>query len=385
MSDVEQRLRAMLRERAQDVTEVPASIRAFRPGDGVRPSTPRVRPAWLVAAAVLLVAAVAAAVTTVGGSPSRPRPVPPATHGTTHGSTPAPTAAPGHAARKARLAWFRVDPVHGFGLHEQISKPGLRTVGLRSTADHGVPVNCNGCAMVSDWIDVFDAGAFSPHRYGVTGWTRTTVGGHRAYVGQMPVVGSGRATPVPTLAWQYRAGAWALVQGVTSLGGRAATLRALARATHPDVDVPIELPFRLGFVPLDRPITEIDDDRPAGYAFTMQFGSVDDDPAFDITLWSTRSLAGRFDTAQAERTTVGGLAGWLDPNQGLAVPYRNGLAVFGLSSELAGGDVHSPADSRRALERLSEVRVLQEQLRRSITWTNGDGSAPDLPAEQAIP
>jgi hypothetical protein len=333
-----------------------------------------------VAAAVLVVAAVAAAVATVGGSRGRPHPVAPATRST----TTSPAVPPSHAVRKARLAWFGLDPVGGFHVHERMSEPGSRTIGLRSSADHGVPVNCNGCAMVSDWVTVFDAGTFPAQRYGVTGWTRTTVDGHPAYLGRMPVVGTGRTTTVPTIAWAYGADAWAVVQGVTSLGGRSATLHALARATHPDVDVPIELPFRLGVVPLDRPVTGIDDDRPAGYAFTMQFGSADADPAFEITLWPGRSLAGRFDTAHASRTTVGGLAGWVDVSQGLAVPYSNGLAVFGLSSQQAG-DATDPTSGARAAERANEVRVLQERLQRSITWTNGNGSAPYLAAEQAIP
>ena len=83
MSELEDRLRTMLRERAGDVTEVPAHVLAV---PSARPSGVR-RTAWLVAAAVAVVLALAAAVVAVSGNRHRSAPAtrPP----TVHPSSPA--------------------------------------------------------------------------------------------------------------------------------------------------------------------------------------------------------------------------------------------------------------------------------------------------------
>ena len=372
MSELEDRLRTMLRERAGDVTQVPEHVLAL---PAVRPHGNR-RAAWLVAAAVAIVLALAAALVAVSGS--RHRSTPAVTKPPTKTVSPAP---PTHAVRQARLAWFGMNDVSGFEQRLRISDPGFRVLGLRARADQEAPVNCNGCAMVSDWVHVFDAAAFKADRYGVTGWSRTSVRGKIAYLGSMRVIGSQFATKVPTLAWQYRPDAWAVVQGVTPMGRPTSTLRAIARAARPAEDVPIELPFRLDFVPQSLPVTEVTDDRGEGYAFVLQFGTVTSKFSADVTLWPGRSLAGKFDTSHATRRTIGGLPGWYDPNQGFAVQYRDGVAVFGVSynSDDTVGD-HKLLAQRQAIAQLVLAR-----LSRGIRWTNGDGRAPYVPAEQAIP
>lgn len=373
MTEIEDRLRTMLQERAQDVTEPPARVTAL---PTARPGRTR-HVGWLVAAAAVLVLAVATLVAVSRGG-DRP-PAPPATHPPTKtGQPPAPSS---HAPRKVKLAWFGMSAVPGFVQHVRLSDPGHRTLALRARADQDVPIGCNGCEQATDYVVVFDAGAFSPAKYRVSTWSRTKVAGRTAYLGKMAWYGAPKYR-VPTVAWEFRPGEWAIVQGVTPLGGRPSTLKRVAAAVQPTVLVPIELPFRLDYVP-DAPITQVTDDRSEGYAFTMDFSiGRTDGLSFDVTLWKQTSFAGAYDTSTASRRDIGGLPGWIG-EEGIGVRYHGGIAVFGMSND---GQVGSTVGDRAAQTRLNAQRQLAlERVARGIHWTNGDGRAPLLPAEQAIP
>jgi hypothetical protein len=194
--------------------------------------------------------------------------------------------------------------------------------------------------------------------------------------------GAGTQHLVPTLAWQFGPTEWVVVQGVTSLGGRAATLKKLAAAVRPAESVPIELPFRLDYVP-DAPITQVTDDRAESYAFVMDFsaGRTDGGLSLDITLWDKTSFEGLFDTSKATRRDIGGLPGWFDADQGFAVRYHDGIAVVGVGGDFAtvvGGSRAKPA-------RAAAIRAALDRLADGIHWTNGDGRAPYAKAEDAIP
>lgn len=381
MSDLETELRAMLQRRAGDITTLPEHVLPVAGEDVLEfaPSGHRRRTGWLVAATVAAVLAVAAAVVATG---DRDRSGPPPAQHTTSVPRPTPTPTPSsHAPRKVKLAWFGMQAVPGFDRHIWVSDPGYRTLAVRARADQDAPVGCNGCEMASDYVVVFDRGAFDAKKYGVAGWSRTKVSGHTAYIGSMPWYGA-KNHVVPTLAWQFRPGEWAIVQGVTSLGGRSSTLKRVAAAVRPTVSVPIELPFRLDYVP-DAPITEVTDDRNEGYAFTMNFSiGRTDGLSFDVTLWSQTSFAGVYDTSKATRRDIGGLSGWIG-DEGIGVRYHGGIAVFGVGND---GQLESTVGDRAAQARLNaERQVALERLARGIHWTNGDGRAPYAKAEDAIP
>ncbi len=380
MSDLEAELRAMLQRRAGDITTLPE--RVLPAADDEILETRRGRhlrhTGWLVAAAVAAVLAIAGAIVATTGERSAPTP---AQHTTIRpGPTPSPTPA-NHAPRKVQLAWFGMRPVPGFIEHLWLSNPGFRTLAVRARADQDTPVGCNGCEMASDDIFVFDRGAFAAGKYGVAGWSRTEIAGHPAYLGTMEWYGV-KGHVVPTIAWQFRPGEWAIVQGVTPLGGQSSSLKRVASAVRPTESVPIELPFRLGYVP-DAPITQITDDRSEGYTFMMNFSSGRTDGlSFDVTLWPQTSFAGAYDTATATRSDIGGLPGWIG-DEGIAVRYHDGIAVFGVSND---GQQGSAVGDRAAQARLNAERQLAlERVARGIHWTNGDGRAPYAKAEDAIP
>jgi hypothetical protein len=258
--------------------------------------------------------------------------------------------------------------VPGFDVHDRVSEPGSRSISLRGRADHDMPIGCNGCAIISDVVFVFDAHAFDARAAGVTRWTRTRVGKTVAYRGSMTWHGVRNGPSVPTLAWSIGADRWAMVQGVTTYGGRSATLHALAAAVRPAVSVPIELPFRLHYVP-DLPIVRVEDDRAAGYAASIDFGSFNG-LQFSITLWNGSSLAGRYDKTGAASRPVGGLPGYVGPG-GIAVAYHDGVVIMGMADQ----NPKLPPD-----QLLENARIAD-----GIEWTNGDGRAPYVTAEDAIP
>jgi hypothetical protein len=383
VSDLESRLRAMLQERAGDITTLPERILPAPSDEEVldtrRRGAYRPRTGWLVAAAIAAVLAVAGAVVATRGR-DRSAP-PPATHTTTV-PHPTPTPAPAnHAPRKVKLVWFGMQKVAGFDERIRLSGPGYRTLAVRSRNDKDLPVGCNGCEIASDYVLVFDRGAFDAGKYRVQTWSRSHVAGHTAYVGTMPWYGA-KDHVVATIAWQFGPGEWALVQGVTPLGGRTATLKRLAAAVRPTTSVPIELPFRLDYVP-DAPITQITDYHREGYALSMDFSTGRTDGlSFDVTLWNGTSFAGRYTTSTATRSNVGGLPGWIG-EEGIAVRYHGGIAVFGVSID---GELGTTVGDRAAEARLNaERQVALERLARGIHWTNGDGRAPYAKAEDAIP
>jgi len=113
MSELEERLRTMLRERAGDVTHVPAHVLAL---PSARPPGAR-RTTWLVAAAVAIVLAVAAAVVAVSGNRHRSAPAvtkPPTVHPSTT-AHPSPTTVAKEACTAALPSRWRTAVQSGTG------------------------------------------------------------------------------------------------------------------------------------------------------------------------------------------------------------------------------------------------------------------------------
>jgi hypothetical protein len=263
----------------------------------------------------------------------------------------------------------------GFVEHDRASAPGYRWMAVRGRTDAGVPVGCNGCESASAYIYVLDKGRFTGSAK-VRSWTKVDVAGTTGYLGTMPSYPDGRHQ-LPTVAWEFRPGEWALVQGVTALGGTRDALTTIAAAVEPTRAVPFELPFRLDYVP-SLPITAIEDDRSEGYAFVLRLGSVDG-VSVDITLWNQKELAGEYDSSHAVPQRIGGLPGYLSTNEGAAARYAGGLAIFGVS----GIDTTMVGQPQTQVD--ATTRALLSRIVNGVHWTNGTGRAPYVAADKAIP
>jgi hypothetical protein len=378
MIDLDSGLREMFRARAADVTAVPAALYEFEatvpagprrttvagylPARGARRRAYR---SWLpVLAAAAAVAAVTVGIVvgvhlTRSHPPARPTP-------TIH-TTPVPRPSP-HAVRRVSLDWFGMKKLPGYALHMWQSAPGYRVLAVRRIGDPQQQIGCNGCESASDFIYVLDEGRFAAAQRVTGTWHHVSVSGRPGYVGTLREYGGGRYV-VPTLAWQYRSGAWVLVQGVTHLGGLTHTLLTLAGAVEPTTSVPIRVPFTLGYVPA-LPIIGITDDRAEGNTLQVSFGSGSVTGAtrsLDFTLW--RNWPGVVHRSAATRRTIGGLTGYYA--DGVAdVPVPGGVVEFGLT--------HGAGTTTGDLRDMQRIMA-------AIRWPNGDGSTPWPAAARAIP
>jgi hypothetical protein len=362
-TELEALLRATLATHAQEVRDaaaVPVARELHRPGRRWLPA--------LIAAAVVLAVAIAVTVATGGRDRHMHQPVGPSP--TTTKLTPSPSPTP-HAARRISLNWFGMKKVPGWAPHLQLSEPGYRVLAMRSGADPDQPVGCNGCASASAYVFVFDRGRFAAAQHGVTNWKHVDVAGTTGYLGSMQWYPNLKHV-VPTLAWQYRPGSWAMVQGVTNLGGTEQNLLLVAHAVEPTKAEPIRLPFVLGYIP-SLPITEVMDERSAGYALTLTFGATgapgSESQEMDFTVWPQAAGTGQVQRTAANRRTIGGVVGYYaDGVADVPIPY--GYIEFGVTHS----DTTTPEDLH------DMQRIMQ-----TIQWRYGDGRTGWPPAEQAIP
>lgn len=370
MTDLDTALRSMLRERAQDITEVPARITT----DLVTETRTRNhRTGWLIAASVAAVLAVVGTTLALTRDDSH-HGAPAVTHSVTHSVTPPPTTPPttpptpaAHVERRAALDWFGMAALPGFTAHLRESQPGMRLLALRMNSDTGVPYGCNGCESASDYVYVYDKGAFDAAQRHVTNWSPVSINGVTGYLGSSARVGvAGRQ--VRTVAWQFRPGEWAVVQGVTDAGSTETALLSVARAVRPSESVPITLPMTFGYLP-DLPLVDVTDDRSEGYAFTMTFGDVSG-RNFGLTVWNGSGWPYYNPTGMTPRS-IDGLPGYVGADQGAGVHFHGGGAAFGFGE---GSNPITTADQHELDKVIAGLR-----------WVNGDGRAPLVPAEQAIP
>lgn len=180
MNDIDDALRTMLRERAEDITTHPDRIASLEQGATHKASLRPVRTIWLVAAAIVAVLAVVGVTVAVGHDDSH-HGIPPASH------TPSPTtiAPQPHIERKVALSWFGMSELPGYAQHIRRSEPGYRVLAVRGDSDTGTPIGCNGCELASDYIYVYDAGVFDSVKNRVSTWQHVTVNGKPAFLGTM--------------------------------------------------------------------------------------------------------------------------------------------------------------------------------------------------------
>lgn len=362
-TDLELLLRRTLQDRAATVHTGPQ----WQP-----PVRNRRRRNWLAATGAA--AAVAAVALVIALLPSAHHRTPAQSGSPSPTSSPSPSPSPtpsvlpvSHAPRKVSLAWFRIKKLPGYTLHEWQSEPGYRQVGIRRDDDSEMPRGCDGCEIVSDFVTVYDRGAFNAQRAGVPAWAPGRVGAAPAYFGTLHnPSGYGDS---PAVAWQYRPDSWAVVFGVTDLGNARSTLTAIADAIEPTVSTPIELPFTLGYVP-DLPITEVMDDRDQGYSFGITFGNIRT-RSLSISLVDQRSLSGVYDLRGTSPRLIDGLPGRYSVTEGAGVIYHDGTATISIS-EWSG---------RVTAQDRQDLNILLDHLH----WTNGDGRRPYVSAQQAIP
>jgi hypothetical protein len=383
MTELETALRSMLHERASDIDTLPVdfvhlgSLDVLDLDSHRAVDRPRHRTPWLIAASVAAVLAV------VGGAVALRSGASHRTPAATHSPTPTPTHTtapdpfpPGHASRSVSLDWFGMKKLAGFVEHARASESGYRWLAVRGRTDTDVPVGCNGCESASAYIYVLDHGRFTDQA-ALRTWSKVRVGGKTGYLGTMRSYPIGEHN-LPTLAWEFRPGEWALVQGVTPVGSTRNALMTIAAAVEPTRAVPIELPFRLDYVP-SLPITSIEDDRSEGYTFDLSLGGSVDGVSIDITLWNQKNLAGRYVSSHAVRQRIGGLPGYFSTGDGAAAVYAGGLAIFGVSG-IDGTMVGQPQARVDA-----QTRSVLSRLVNGLHWTNGTGRAPYVTAERAIP
>jgi hypothetical protein len=381
MNDLDTALRAMLQDRAHDITTVPESIVSQLDGgvdvhlvDGRRrrtaPHSVSQRTTWLVAASIAAVLAIVGVMIATGGSGAH-RSTPPSTRSVVPPTpTPTPTTATvQHIQSQVSLSWFGMADLPGFALHMRESLPGFQWLAVRSNADTGTPIGCNGCESASDYIYVFAKGHFDNAKNGVASGQPVTVGGTPATYGQALEHGSRNHTMVPSIAWQFRPGEWVLVQGVTPLGGTEESLLAVANAVRPTQSTPILLPCTFGYLPA-MPITDIMDDRSEGYAFNIEMGDTGG-RSFAITLWNGSGWP-YYSTTGMTRQDIGGLPGYYGTQQGAGVLYHGGGMAFSFGDG-QGGPLTAADDAET-------YRVIA-----GITWANADGRAPLVPLTKAIP
>jgi hypothetical protein len=358
--DLEGNLRTMLRDRAEDITVLPVHLTTLEPSD--RPRSQQARTRWMMAAAAaaVLVVGLLAALLRPGKDAVRP----PA------GSQTPPATPTSHAPRKVHLDWFGMRRLPGYDLNLRQADPGVRVLAVRKTSDPQQPYGCNGCESASAYVRVFDRGVFAADRYGVPRLPRVDVNGAVGHLGAVQGYPDGRRT-LRSIAWQYGPDEWALVQGVTDVGSSTGELLRVARAVQPTVDVPIRVPFRLGYVP-NLPITDITDDRNEGYALSIRLGSIEG-RMFDITVWP--SDPNDVPETAAYRRLIGGRTGYYDRARAVAevAIWEDYVADFGIAENAP------PAAESRSLT--ARDRHDMDLVVRNISWTG----RTVIPAEQAIP
>lgn len=374
MTDLEDRLRAMLDERAADVRRPPTldlgipepPLHPLEPVAGAREPLHRRPLPWLLSAA----AVVLALLTTVAviGGPGANHDGQPAGTRSGSASPTGPTSsrpAPGPRAAVA-LGLLAPGSVDGFEVTIRASEPGYRWVGWHRDGDPAQPSGSDTGGELSAQAVAYDPGAFpsavlnDPQPVVLTG-PDGRVDATRGSMLPLEQQASSTVRLVPTIVWQYAPNARIAVQALTSVvnGGDLTTLAAAVRPGHTTA---VTLPFRLSSAVPDR-LTSIVDSRP-NYPLVLRFGDVSA-RLTEIAVQPPRGV--RPDLAAATERSIGGLPGYVSPVGGGYVEY-------------AGGSVTVYASDNGTLDVSALNRLLA-----GLRWTGGDGSGTPVPLREAFP
>lgn len=281
-------LRTMLRERAGDIDTVPATLAAViragssdGPGNVVALDHLRTTHAhhkqpsrWLLVAAVAAVLAVVGSLvivqrfvdnrTTQPAGPSRPTSAP------TAGPTTVPTRSPA-----GLLRWsFQLDLPQDYRLHDRALTEHSQTVILARTGDPDA-VGCCGNEPRTDYVIVYSAGEFDPTA--ALHGSPVTVGRHSGYLATLPpgpfdAISKVSDHALPTLAWEYARGAWAMVQATTPTTQRPEELLRVANAVRIGAWSHIPVPLGLNFLPPGMVAQQATRNETETYGTTVIFG-----------------------------------------------------------------------------------------------------------------
>jgi hypothetical protein len=252
------------------------------------------------------------------------------------------------------------------------SELGRRSVAVRATADRDYP-DCDGdCEGATAYVTVFDRYAFHAANDDAAGWAATTVNGRPARLGRLREVNGTEV--VPSLAWEFAPGRWALVQGLTPLGKAPEALHTVAAALQPVDSLPILVPFRFGWLP-DLTVTSCfyDPSQEASAGLTLV-----DNGGRTLTAYVRNSDPGTVSHVPSHRVTVAGIAGWYDRLNGvLDVRLHDAWLEIDLSQ------VDPVTFSNRPLTALDRADL--DRVVAGVSFTGVDGRAPFVPLGQSVP
>ncbi len=336
MTDLDQALRAMLHERASDITTVPADfsdLDSLEILNGGADSAAHHRARWwtFAAAAALVALVVGVTVAVRDRDTGRPQPVAPIT------SHPHPTPTPTAPRRPsgATLRWsFALAVPPGYQLMDRALTAGFQSVDLRKVDDPDA-VGCCGSLPRTVFVTLYRAGAF--HADGTRSGTPVDVNGQRGYYGIRPAGPWDGIVPVshkslPTVSWEYAPNSWAVVRATTPTTQAVKQLLLVARAVIPHRTSAIRLPLRFGYVPASLRTVQASYNLPENYGTTVAIadGALGEETTDSLNIQVWRDAGPHEGMAGAKPVTVGGRSGRQTPDGAVSVLVGRRDVVIGL-------------------------------------------------------
>lgn len=334
MNDLDDALRAMLRDRAGDIRALPTEL--ADPG-ALDHLTPDDRPThhratrWMLVAAAAVVLAVTGSIIAVHNLGSGKVTSPAAT--VSH--TPGPVRpAPNGAGRI--LQWtVGIDVPAGYQLMDRALAPTSQTVSLRKLADPDAKGCCGGSLPRTVYATVYNRGAFRSAVAAQAG-TPVRVGDRPAWSATLPGGPFDSFTPIsndplPSVAWEYAPDSWAVVQATTPATRELSRLLLVANAVRPGETSALRLPLRLGYLPAGLTARSASQNLVEVYGTTVTLADAADPEratSLNIQVWADNTPKEQADGAQP--ITVGGRPGTLYPDGAAQIVLGTRSIVIGL-------------------------------------------------------
>jgi len=333
MTDLDNSLRAMLRERARDISTLPADFADLASLDVLSGGAelPDHRPPrwWTFVAAAAIVAGIAGVTVAVSQRDthhSRPATPPP---------NPITSTAPQPKPQAGRiLAWsFGVDAPAAYQVMDRGLAPRFQTVALRKLADPDA-VGCCGSLPRTVWITRYAAGAFDTA--GVTSGKPVSVAGHRGYYAVRTAGMFDATTPIshdkfPTISWQYAPDSWMTVLAETPATQQLPQMLLIAHGIRPTNPSVLPVPLRFTYLPAGLTARQATVNLVERYGTTVEVGDgLPGDPGttgLTIQIWS--DAGPHVDLTGATPVTVGGRPGRRSSDGAVSVSIGHRDVVIG--------------------------------------------------------
>jgi hypothetical protein len=342
MNDLDEALRTMLANRAEDITTMPADFTDLASLDvldhdpsldlGRRRRTP-----WLIAAVVVAMLAIAGAIIGIRGSDPDGR-TPPVHSDSRPRPTPTHTAAPTPAVRSDLLRWrTNIVPPVGYRLSDRGETASYSAMQLTRPNDPDATCQCDGLPR-TDGIVVYRTGAFDSSK--VTGGTPVDVDGHRGFYVTLKNTPSGQVVPfeydpLPSIAWEYAPDSWATVSARTPTTQRHDQLLSVAELVKTNIVSRFVVPIRLTYVPTGLHVVDasqnLSEPRYGRYVDVANSGNVGSEKTRSVNIHILAQDAGPgFDSRTATQISADGRAG-LVSSDGTAAAFRIGKVTAEIS------------------------------------------------------